>query len=107
MDDAQFEELTEAQKKVFMEKKKGIFVMRNPKIMSRGYLLSINILKGEGFPPCDSNDKCNSFFTVRVTGSMLQTRVVSDNYNPTFNTKLSFPIFMPILNDKIIVRAWS
>ena len=38
---------------------------------------------------------------------MQATRIVEDNYNPIYNARLCFPVFVPILNDKITIRAWS
>ena len=55
----------------------------------------------------DSWTECNSFVSVECAGIILRTPTVPASISPSWNTKLSFPIFYPILNDKIVVRIWD
>lgn len=55
----------------------------------------------------DSSGTCNSFVSVRCVGQVLTTAVIEENLSPTYSNKLQFPIFMPILNDKITIRIWN
>lgn len=49
----------------------------------------------------------DSFISVRCCGQTLTTPVIKNNQKPIFNTKLQFPCFLPLLNDKIIMRIWD
>ena len=46
------------------------------------------------------------FVSARVSGCVLTTSSKL-NANPTFYTKLKFPIFYPVLNDRITMRIWA
>ena len=43
-------DISEAKKKELQEKKKGIYIMRAPKLFNKHYALNINIIKIEGYP---------------------------------------------------------
>jgi hypothetical protein len=49
----------------------------------------------------------NPFASVRVAGIVDRTDIRTGNQNPTWETNFKFPIFLPILNDKIIIRVWD
>lgn len=53
-----------------IKKKQGIFMLQEPTMIKKGYQLSVNILKAEGLPQCDSSGICNSFISVRCVGSV-------------------------------------
>lgn len=64
-------------------------------------------MKAEGLPQCDSSGTCNSFISVRASGSVQATRVIEENFSPIYNARLCFPVFAPIMNDKVTIRMWS
>jgi len=45
------------------------------------------------------------FVSARVNGCVMITNV-KGGQNAFFNSKLMFPIFYPVLNDKITMRVW-
>lgn len=114
IDDADFgdeseeddENMTEAQRIKMKEQRKGVFLLNEPSINKKGYQLSVNVLKAESLPPMDSSGNCNSFISVRSVGQVMTTPVIDENLSPTYSNKLQFPVFMPILNDKITIRVW-
>lgn len=59
---------TEEEKISIVNRKKGLFIIEEPWIVRKGYQLSVNILKAEGLPQCDSSGSCNSFVSVRASG---------------------------------------
>jgi hypothetical protein len=89
-----------------MKKKQGLFIIGEPSMITKGYQLSVNVLKAEGLPIC-TGDSCNSFISVRVSGCVQTTRVIKDNFSPIYNARMCFPVHTPLLNDKITVRLWS
>jgi hypothetical protein len=99
--------MTEQQKLELMKKKQGLFLLQEPGMVRKGYQLSVNVLKAEGLPQCDSSGTCNSFISVRVSGFVQTTRVIEENFNPNYNARLCFPVYTPIFNDKITIRLWS
>ena len=44
---------------------------------------------------------------MRCCGYVLTTPVLDNTQKPTYNTKFQIPVFMPVLNDKIIIRCWD
>ena len=47
------------------------------------------------------------FISVRCCGLTLTTPIAPETQKPTFSTKLQFPVFLPLLNDKIVIRIWD
>ena len=68
--------------------------------------MSIIIIKAENLPLINSDGKIKPFVSARVFG-MVQCTKCRPNANPKFNAKLQFPIYYPILNNKITMRIWS
>jgi len=99
-------EISEAKKKELQEKKKGIYIMKAPKLFSKFYSMNISILKIEGYPEDTSGKGLTTYCSARVMGNTLITNSIRDNSNPLFNCKLRFPVYLPILNDKIIIKVW-
>lgn len=63
------------------------------------------VTKGEGLPFCEPPNVIKPFVSARAFGCVLVTKT-AHNGKPSFNAKLAFPIFYPILNDKITMRIW-
>ena len=40
-------------------------------------------------------------------GNVLRTSTVEDSNKPAYMTKLIFPIYYPVHNDKIVIRLWD
>ncbi len=68
--------------------------------------MTIIVAKAEHLPKVNSNDKISPFISARVNG-IVQITGTRANPNPKFKTKMQFPIFYPILNNKITMRIWS
>jgi hypothetical protein len=75
-----------------------------PNKIVKSWQMSIIIAKAEWLPQVNKDKKMAAFVSARVNGlvQITNTRPV-----PKFNCKLQFPIFYPILNDKITMRIWS
>lgn len=69
------------------------------------YQLSVIVAKADELPFCEKGNKINAFISARVFGSVLVTGAKS-NPRGNYNMKLLFPVFYPILNDKITMRVW-
>ena len=82
-----------------------IQILETPNVAKKGYLLSLNIYKAEGLELED--DVVNPFASIRIAGIIDKTDTVSVNQNPSWNANFRIPVFMPILNDKIIIRIWD
>lgn len=106
-DDAWMDDLlTPEQRKLKKADAKKIIVVGAPKFARKSYQLSVNLYKAEGIPESEVKE-CNGFVSVRATGIVDKTQSVEGNSNPIWNSKISFPVFEPILNDKIVVRVWN
>ena len=92
--------------KEIQEKKKGIFLLTNPKNFYKTYLINVNILKVEGLPIIDGGKGPTTYCSVRVHGNTIVTGTVKESTNPAFNQKLSLLVMLPTLNDKILVKIW-
>ena len=77
----------------------------NPNTIIKQYQLTVIITKAECLPFCEKGKKVRPFVSARAFGSVLTT-VAKTNISPVFNAKLQFPIFYPVLNDKITMRVW-
>ena len=82
-------------------------MLNNPSITRSGYNLAVNIFKCEGLPSAGKNSDCNAFVSVRVLGLTSSTPSIEGNQSPSFNCKLTHPVSLPILNDKILLKIWS
>ena len=74
-------------------------------MINKKYQLTITIVKSEGLPFCDTDKTVKPFISARALGCVLTTSTRS-NGKAAFNAKMQFPIFYPILNDKITMRVW-
>ena len=94
--------LTPAQKKERKAKQAQIKVVGAPMVAQKSYQLSVNIYKAESLEGDPS-----VFVSVRSLGLVERTSVVQNSNNPVWNTKISFPAYKPILNDRITIRLWD
>jgi len=81
-------EMSEEKKMEMMKKKQGLFLLREPNIIRKGYQLSVNVLKGEAFTPFENTQTIDSFVSVRAVGCVLTTRTVENNFSPLYAAKL-------------------
>jgi hypothetical protein len=100
------DDLTPEQRKARNDKRKNLEVLSKPEVMARGYQLQINVAKAEGLPKL-SVGAVDTFVSVRSVGSVQTTSVVRNTQTPTYNCRFMFPVFMPVFNDKIILRIWD
>ena len=66
----------------------------------------VNIYKAENLPNL-SFGKCDSFISVRAGGITQITPVMKSMQNPQYATRLMFPLYFPVFNDKIVIRVWD
>lgn len=66
----------------------------------------VNIYKAEDLPVM-SFGKCDSFISVRCGGITLCTSVMKNMQKPQYATRLLFPLYFPVMNDKIVIRVWD
>lgn len=38
---------------------------------------------------------------------MLRTPTIKNSQKPNFQTRMVFPVFFPVFNDKIVIRVWD
>lgn len=106
LDEDMAPDISEAKKRELQDKKKGIFLLKNPQMFNKQYLLNINIVKVEGIPSDDVGTKYTTYWSARVQGNSLTSGIIKDNLSPAYNCKLGFPVYLPIQNDKIIIKLW-
>ena len=84
-----------------------INILSTPNVARKSYQLAVNVFKGESLKKKVESGLIDAFASVRVGGFVEPTPVVKGSQDPDWNTKFNFPVFMPILNDKILVRVWD
>jgi Ca2+-dependent lipid-binding protein len=52
-------------------------------------------------------DSCDSFVSCRVGGIVLASEVVKNSQKPVYSARMMFPLYYPVLNDKITIRVWD
>lgn len=89
-------------------KKQSVQVVGAPLVARKGYQFSINIYKAENLPDSESLLGGSSpFVSVRCAGVVDRTEVSSGSQVIIWNAKISFAVFQPIFNEKIVVRVWD
>ena len=78
-DEEKMKGMSEEQKKALATAKQGLFILGEPNLIKKYFQLSINIMKAEGLPKCDSGGSCNGFLSVRAVGIVQITNVVEQN----------------------------
>jgi len=63
-------------------------------------------VKAEGLPIM-FGDSCDSFVSCRVGGNVLTSEIVKNSQKPVYSARMKFPLFYPILNDRIVIRVWD
>lgn len=105
-DDMPIELLSPEQRRLRNARNKNVAVIGRPVFATKGYQFSINIYKAEALTKTEAFDP-STFVSVRAGGFVEKTQTVKRNCNPSWNTRIVFPIFQPIMNDKIVVRMWD
>jgi len=94
-----------------IKRAQGIMQVATPDKIDKSYQMTVIVARAEGLPKMDSKipkeGTVNPFVSARINGCVLTTAHKNNNANPKFNSKLQFPIFYPILNNKITMRIWS
>ena len=88
-----------------IQKKKraqNVSILDEPKILSTPYQLLVNIVHGDGL-----NKEMKSFISCRVQNFVMKTEATAPSTKPKWNSRLQFPITLPLLNDKIIIKMWD
>ena len=87
-----------------IKRAQGLVPIIYPGMIEKKYQLTVVVTKAEGIPFCEEN-VIKPFVSARAFGCVLVTKT-AHNGKPSFNAKLVFPIFYPVLNDKITMRIW-
>ena len=88
-----------------IQKKKraqNVSILDEPKILSTPYQLMINVVHGESLLT-----EMKSFISCRVQNYVMCTEATAASKKPKWNSRLQFPISLPLLNDKIIIKMWN
>ena len=89
-------------------KKQSVQVVGAPLVARKCYQFSINIYKAENLPESESLlGSISPFVSVRCAGVVDRTDVSSGSQVIVWNAKISFAVFQPIFNEKIVVRVWD
>lgn len=67
--------------------------------------MNVYVLVGEDLCSVDGSKNLRPFVSARVFG-MVQTTKVQKGLKCAFKAKMSFPVYYPILNNKITIRLW-
>eukprot|EP00359_Climacostomum_virens_P001470 CAMPEP_0204897796 /NCGR_PEP_ID=MMETSP1397-20131031/921_1 /ASSEMBLY_ACC=CAM_ASM_000891 /TAXON_ID=49980 /ORGANISM="Climacostomum Climacostomum virens, Strain Stock W-24" /LENGTH=1426 /DNA_ID=CAMNT_0052065573 /DNA_START=152 /DNA_END=4432 /DNA_ORIENTATION=+ len=105
-DELPIELLSPEQRRMRNARNKNIQVVGRPVFATKGYQFSVNIYKAEALVRVDPFEP-SAFVSVRAGGFVEKTQTVKRNSNPSWNTRIVFPVFQPIMNDKIVVRMWD
>jgi len=84
----------------------GIKLISNPQLNVLKYQLNINIVRLEDLPKMGMLGT-SSFVAVKVGQHLLKTQVLQNNQKPEFSCKLNFPVTIPSMNDKIVMKVWD
>ena len=77
-----------------------------PNKIVKSWQMTVQVDSAKDLCKVQKDDKIAPFVSARVNGMVLTT-ITGRNARPVFKAKLSFPIFYPILNNKITMRLWS
>ena len=88
-----------------IKRAQGILPVDIPQKINKSWQLNVIVDRAEDLIDCNDRGKINAFVSARVFG-MVQTTKVVGKKNPKFEAKLSFPVYFPILNNKITIRVW-
>ncbi|EAR93381.2 C2 domain protein (macronuclear) [Tetrahymena thermophila SB210] len=100
------EELNDEQRKKKAIWKQPVVPINMPLNKREQYQLLVSIVKGEDLPIL-TGSTCDSFIACRVGSNVLRTMTVKNSQKPNFQTKMVFPVFFPVYNDKIVIRVWD
>ena len=73
-------------------------------MIDKSYQMTVTIAKAKHLVKVDG--LIQPFVSARVNGLVLRSNK-KIKPNPEWNCKMLFPIFYPVLNNKITVRIWS
>lgn len=86
-----------------IKRAQGVMQVSTPSKIMKHFQMTCVVSKVEGLPKIDG--VLMPFVSARVNGCVLITNV-KRNQNAAYHAKLQFPIYYPILNDKITMRVW-
>ena len=86
-----------------IKRAQGVMQLTNPSKIDKSFQMTVIVSKASELPKVNDK-KIIPFVSARVNGCVLVTK---DKSNGQFYAKLQFPIFYPILNNKITMRIWS
>ena len=100
------EDLTPEQLKERKEAYKNYTILGIPRVNQKNYQLYINIVRGDSFPNIGGAG-IKGLISCKVANSILISKVQERTQKPKFSTRMKFPISFPLLNDKIVMKAWN
>lgn len=84
------------------QKAQNFSLMQDPMLYDTNYQLMVNCVMAS-----DLRDEAAFLISVRVQNFVNVTQASSRSRNPKFNLRFTFPITLPLLNDKIILKLWK
>jgi Ca2+-dependent lipid-binding protein len=72
----------------------------------KGYQLNLNIVRAQDLPIMGFYS-CDAFLSAKVAGYLQTTPVIEGTQKPKFSTRIMFPVYFPLMNDKIILKLWD
>eukprot|EP01119_Soliformovum_irregulare_P020127 TRINITY_DN648_c0_g1_i1.p1 TRINITY_DN648_c0_g1~~TRINITY_DN648_c0_g1_i1.p1 ORF type:complete len:1282 (+),score=464.21 TRINITY_DN648_c0_g1_i1:141-3986(+) len=80
-------------------------VLLPPSIKSESHKMEISVHKGDGLPKMDTFGKCDGYIAVRYgSNPEVCSEVQKTTFTPEWNEKLSIPVRLPSMSDKIIYQ---
>jgi len=110
-DDSEEDEEEIAKRIESIKRAQGVIQILKPSTIDKAFQLAVVVDKAElckinqELAKPDKGAKIRPFVSARVFGSH-QITSVKLGIKPKWNAKLQFPIYYPILNDKITMRIW-
>lgn len=89
-----------------IKRAQGCLPVDIPQKINKSWQLNVVVGQAEDLIPCNDRKQYYPFVSARAFGMVLATKA-GGKKDPRFDTKLSFPVYYPILNNKITVRVWN
>lgn len=88
-----------------IKRAQGVVQVMKPSTIEKAFQLTVAVDRADELPKLDPGSTIRPFVSARVFGAH-QITAVKQGAKPKWHAKLQFPIYYPILNDKITMRIW-
>lgn len=77
-------------------------------IDKKGLLLKFNLYRAEHLPPTDLfSNQTDAYVKISFAGIGINSKAISRDRNPTWNSQLQIPLTLPVMNRKIRCEIWD